>query len=130
MYVRLKKTTDGCYPPPVSSKISNSVFLDEEQLSIFIKYNGFVNISTSPKLEVTPDIEAYQKWKSSIVYTHEEANKMVVLRIREKYDIDKEFKLINLGISNPDNDDYKEYRAYVEECIKWGDSLTELKGGN
>lgn len=55
--------------------------------------------------------------------THEEINAMVVNKIREKYDINEEFKMINLGISNPEDEQYIAYRTYVNECISWGDTL-------
>ena len=55
--------------------------------------------------------------------THEEINQMVVSKIREKYDINEEFKMINLGISDPTNKDYIAYREYVTSCIAWGDDL-------
>lgn len=55
--------------------------------------------------------------------THAEINAMIVDKIREKYDINEEFKMINLGITDPENEQYKEYRAYVMECIEWGDSI-------
>ena len=55
--------------------------------------------------------------------THEEINKMIVDKIREKYDVNEEFKMINLGISNPTNEHYIAYREYVQECIDWGNEL-------
>ena len=59
--------------------------------------------------------------------THEEINIMVVEKIREKYDVNEEFKMINLGISNPDNEDYVAYRNYVQECVGWGNSLEKTE---
>ena len=61
--------------------------------------------------------------------THEDVNAMVVQKIREKYDINEEFKMINLGISNPNDENYVAYRTYVHECIMWGDAL-EVGGGD
>ena len=55
--------------------------------------------------------------------THEEINAMVVEKIREKYDINEEFKMINLGITDPENEDYVAYRNYVQECVDWGNSI-------
>ena len=55
--------------------------------------------------------------------SHEEINTMVVAKIREKYDVNEEFKMINLGITNPKNEDYLAYRTYVQECVDWGNSL-------
>jgi hypothetical protein len=61
--------------------------------------------------------------------THEEINKMVVDKIRERYDMNEEFKMINLGISDATNTDYISYRQYVETCVNWGNEL-ELNGGD
>lgn len=55
--------------------------------------------------------------------THEEINKMIVAKIREQYDVNEEFKMINIGIADPENEQYKAYRSYVSECIAWGDTL-------
>lgn len=55
--------------------------------------------------------------------THKEINEMVVEKIREKYDVNEEFKMINLGITNPENEDYVAYRTYVQECVDWGNKL-------
>lgn len=59
----------------------------------------------------------------SISLTHEEINAMVVTKIREKYDVNEEFKIVNLGISDSTNEEYIAYRNYVEECVKWGNAL-------
>jgi hypothetical protein len=49
-----------------------------------------------------------------------EVDAMVVAKIREKYDINSEFEMINLGIIDKSNTDFKSYRTYVEECKAWG----------
>lgn len=67
---------------------------------------------------ITPD-----KINEPTPLTHEEINAMVVEKIREKYDVNEEFKMINLGISNPTNEHYIAYREYVQECIDWGNEL-------
>lgn len=61
--------------------------------------------------------------------THEEINQMVVAKIRERYDVNEEFKMINLGITNAEDEQYIAYRTYVAECIAWGDTLEEEQGG-
>jgi len=43
-------------------------------------------------------------------------------KIRAEYSVDEEFKLINIGISDPENDEYLLYRMFVEECKTWGRS--------
>jgi hypothetical protein len=52
--------------------------------------------------------------------TEKEIDLMVVEKIRQRYDINEEFKMINYGIIDPDNSEYREYRKYVEECRAWG----------
>jgi hypothetical protein len=47
-------------------------------------------------------------------------DKKVVAKIREKYTIDKEFKMLRLGISDSLNKDFQEYLSYVEDCETWG----------
>ncbi len=87
-----------------------------------------------PKLGyVEVEIDGIRKYKNitsgaiidpnDITYLHhEEINAMVVSKIREKYDINEEFKMTNLGIVNPENQDYVEYRNYVQECVDWGNA--------
>lgn len=55
--------------------------------------------------------------------THDEINQMIVEKIRQKYDVNEEFKMINLGLNSPNDEKYIEYRNYVNECILWGDSI-------
>ena len=62
--------------------------------------------------------------------THEEINKMIVAKIRERYDANEEFKMINIGITDSDNEQYQAYRAYVAECIAWGDTLERGAGSD
>ena len=40
----------------------------------------------------------------------------VVSKIRLKYSENDELKLINIGIADKENAEYKAYRAYVDEC--------------
>ena len=75
--------------------------------------NGFI-------VGMTPRLETQQTPLS-----HEEINSMIVAKIREKYDVNEEFKMINLGIIDSNNKEYMAYREYVQECIDWGNSLEE-----
>ncbi len=52
--------------------------------------------------------------------TVEEINAKVVEKIRERYDVNKEFAMINLGINDPMHADFIAYREYVNECKEWG----------
>ena len=61
--------------------------------------------------------------------SHEKINQMVVEKIRECYDINEEFKMINLGITDSKNSEYIAYRDYVETCVNWGNEL-ETGGGD
>lgn len=62
------------------------------------------------------------------LYSHDEINSMIVDKIRIKYNVNEELKLINLGILNPQNTDYVSYRNYVSECILWGDEIEKEQG--
>lgn len=50
-----------------------------------------------------------------------EIDKKIIAKIREKYTIDKEFKMLRLGISDSLNKDFQEYLSYVEDCKTWGE---------
>lgn len=54
--------------------------------------------------------------------TREEINNMVVQKIREKYDINKEFEMQRRGLQDPNDAEYQAYLQYVQECITWGDA--------
>lgn len=86
--------------------------------------NNYPNIEYVIENEEITDVTIIEKEK---VYTHEEINAMVVNKIREKYSINDEFKMINLGIGNPQDEEYLEYREYVLECKTWGDNLEKGK---
>lgn len=83
----------------------------------------YPNIDYVIKDGVVTDVKILTPSPASL--THEEINEMVVAKIRERYDVNDEFKMINLGLSNPDDVLYVAYRAYVNECLAWGDSMKE-----
>ncbi len=60
--------------------------------------------------------------------TIEEINAKVVEKIRQKYDINEEFEMINLGIKDPTNEEFTAYREYVDECREWGRQEKEKYG--
>lgn len=51
----------------------------------------------------------------------ESINAQVVTKIREKYDINEEFKMVNIGIEDQEDPEYISYREYVDECRNWGE---------
>lgn len=57
------------------------------------------------------------------VPTREQVNAMVVNKIREKYDVNDEFEMINLGLTDQSNSEFTAYRDYVKECRAWGDAI-------
>ena len=58
----------------------------------------------------------------------QDIEQQVVSKIREQYDINAEFKMINLGIADSTNVEYITYRQYVEDCKEWG-RLEKIKYG-
>ncbi len=42
--------------------------------------------------------------------------RLTVSHIRERYDVDAEFDMINTGITDAENAQYTEYRSHVEQC--------------
>ena len=45
---------------------------------------------------------------------------LVGKNIRGKYSENEEFKLVNKGISDPADEEYIQYREYVNSCRAWG----------
>lgn len=62
--------------------------------------------------------------------TLEEIDSMVVKKIRERYDVNEEYKMLRLGVLNKKNPLFVEYNKYVEECRVWGESEKERIGTN
>lgn len=54
------------------------------------------------------------------VITEADIDRQVVAKIRERYDVNEECKMLRLGILNPENAEFFAYNAYVEECRAWG----------
>jgi hypothetical protein len=52
--------------------------------------------------------------------TKEDINNQVVAKIRERYDINKEFQMHRLALQNPSSEEYLAYLQYIQECIDWG----------
>lgn len=108
-------TTQDCYVIDDSSELATKIL------------NNYPNIEYVTKDDEVVDVKILTPQPKPL--THEEINAMVVAKIREKYDINEEFKIINLGITDATNSDYIAYREYVAECIAWGDTLEETEEG-
>ncbi len=50
----------------------------------------------------------------------QDIDQQIIDKIREQYDINSEFKMINLGIADSTNVEYLAYRQHVEDCKEWG----------
>lgn len=93
-----------------NSELGRKILSNYPNIEYIIKNNEIIDITIIKPVETS--------------LSHEEINNLIVNKIREKYSIDDEFKMINLGLENFNNEKYLAYRAYVEECKTWGDSLT------
>ena len=60
--------------------------------------------------------------------TTKEIDAMVVEKIRERYSINDECKILRMGIANKKNTLFKEYNEYVEKCCAWGQKEKERLG--
>ena len=71
-YIRSTPNSSGAYPAPDSNPFSGSLPLTDGQAAVLIQYNGFVIITNEPdediegsSVTVTPNTEAWEKWKAS-----------------------------------------------------------------
>ena len=102
-------TNEDCYIVDDNSELASKIISNYPNIEYVIEDNEIEDVNiTEPK---------------PVILTHEEINALVVDKIREKYDVNEEFKMINLGISDPENTKYIAYRDYVNECIAYGDEL-------
>jgi len=60
--------------------------------------------------------------------TLQDIDQQIIGKIREQYDINAEFKMINLGVADSTNAEYIAYRQHVEDCKEWG-RLEKIKYG-
>lgn len=72
-YIKSNPNPSGAYPAPRFEPFSGCLPLTDGQAAVLIQYNGFVTITQEPDEEiegssvtVTPDLEAWEAWKSSI----------------------------------------------------------------
>lgn len=59
------------------------------------------------------------------IITEADIDRQVVAKIRERYDINDECKMLRFGITDPENDEFLAYNAFVEECRAWGKGQKE-----
>lgn len=67
MYINPKTNESGAYQPPQSTPFMGAISINDEQLSTFLEYNGFVTICVSEdEITVEPNLDAWNAWKESI----------------------------------------------------------------
>lgn len=66
-YISKNPNESGAYSNPQSNKFPDSVALSDEQLTKFLKYNGFVNLTIEDEtvMAIEPNIEAWEAWKAT-----------------------------------------------------------------
>lgn len=67
MYINKTPNSSGAYSNPQSNKFPDSVALSDEQLTEFLKYNGFVNLTIEGETvtDIEPNIETWEAWKAT-----------------------------------------------------------------
>lgn len=65
-YIDPVPNDSGAYSPPQSTPFDGATPLTDEQLKVFLQYNGFVSIvSEDGVYQVVPNLEAWEVWKDS-----------------------------------------------------------------
>lgn len=66
-YISKNPNESGAYSNPQSNKFPDSVALSDEQLTEFLKYNGFVNLTIDDETvtDIEPNTEAWEAWKAT-----------------------------------------------------------------
>lgn len=83
----------------------------------------FEDIETATSMFPSPEYELVILRHN---YTTVEIDAMVVEKIREKYDVNEEAKMLRLGINDSTNEAFVSYNNYVEECRLWGRELKAI----
>lgn len=72
-YIQENPNKNGSYPSPQSNPFHGSISLTDDQVQVFLQYNGFVTITQEPdpdiessEVTVIPNIEAWEEWKASL----------------------------------------------------------------
>ena len=74
-YLTSTHNSSGAYPAPQSNPFPGAIPLTDEQAQMVVDYNGFVTVTsheetivedfTKTVYEVTPNLEAWEKWKAA-----------------------------------------------------------------
>ena len=75
-YIHPTPNSSGAYSAPQRNPFKGAIPLTDEQVALFLEYNGFVTITsheetivddfTKTVYEVTPNTEAWEAWKASL----------------------------------------------------------------
>lgn len=67
MYINKIPNPSGAYSNPQSNKFPDSIDLSDEQLTEFLKYNGFVNLTIEGETvtDIEPNMKAWEAWKAT-----------------------------------------------------------------
>lgn len=67
MYINKIPNPSGAYSNPQSNKFPDSIDLSDEQLTEFLKYNGFVNLTIEGETvtDIEPNMKAWEAWKET-----------------------------------------------------------------
>lgn len=73
LYIQEIPNQDGSYSSPQSNKFPGAIPLTDDQVQVFIQYNGFITVTQVPDpdvegstVTVTPNIEEWEEWKASL----------------------------------------------------------------
>jgi len=105
-------------------KMSDEILKDDSLEIIELKGIDLETFRTKGhKIEIVDNVKTCILSNASEVntlLTEAEIDEKVVEKIREKYDINKESKMLRLGILDKTNAEFVEYNEYVEQCRAWG----------
>ena len=89
-------------------------------------YKEFVESERLPEKKYYYQIPTYSETETQIVQKYQyvkseqpDYDELVSQKIAEKYSVSKEFARTNLGMQNPEDPKYIEYRDYVNFCKDW-----------
>lgn len=63
IYIDKNPNPSGAYPNAKNQPFADCIALTDEQAKVFFAYNGFVTVQDG---EVTPNVEAWEAWKTSL----------------------------------------------------------------
>ena len=93
---------------------------------IKVGYKEFVECERLPEKKYYYQIPTYSETETQIVQQYQyvkaeqpDYDELVSQKITEKYSVSKEFARTNLGMQNPEDPKYIEYRDYVNFCKDW-----------